>query len=364
MIKILRVSNHPTYKKHGIGLHCQKISETDFLNTLFVSPNINYGDKFLEPKKYKLVSSKVKFNKRPINVPFHIIFQFHISRIFKIIKFSLFAINVARSNNVDIIHIHSPMYFMIALWGKFFRKKTCITYHGTDYLRIKDSKLYRFFSRKFLDVGFCISPIMIKRMKKFHHHVVYSPNGIDSNVFINKRKVRKKIILAVGSLKPEKSFDNLILAFKKVKSIEDSYSLHIVGDGDLKSSLKSLIDKNGLNDDVLLCGNLNKTQLIEKYNESQIFILSSKSEGFPKVVLEAIFCGCKSVATDVGSVSTFLPKKYIIPNDSVKNISDYLLKIIMSENYDIDLKKLKSKYTWLNVIKIYVNEYKYILKRS
>lgn len=364
MIKVLRVSNHPTIKKHGIGLHCHKISETDAFETVFVSPTIDKNDLFTKPKKYKLKYSKIKFNKRPLGISFFKIFQFHISRIIKLIKFSSYAIQIARCNNVDIIHIHSPMYIIVAIWGKIYRKKTCTTYHGTDYLRIRNSNLYKFFSKLFLDIGFCISPIMINRMSNFHKHVVYSPNGVDSNIFIDNKKKRKKIILAVGSLKSEKSFDHLILAFDKIKFKLSTYSLHIVGEGNMRDSLQSLINQKELNDNILLCGNLNKSQLIEKYNESEVFILSSKTEGFPKVLLEALFCGCKAIATNVGSVSTFLPKKYIIPDDSIANISNHLLKIVKSKKYDIDLKKLKIKYTWLNVIKIYENEYKNLLKRS
>ena len=95
MIKVLRVSNHPTVKKHGIGLHCHKISETDAFETLFVSPIIDENDLFIKPKKYKLKYSNIKFDKRPLGVSFFKIFQFHISRIIKLIKFSLYAIQIA-----------------------------------------------------------------------------------------------------------------------------------------------------------------------------------------------------------------------------------------------------------------------------
>jgi glycosyltransferase involved in cell wall biosynthesis len=364
MIKVLRVSNHPTVEKHGIGLHCHEISETDAFETLFVSPIIDENDLFIKPKNYKLKYLNIKFDKRPLGVSFFKIVQFHISRIIKLIKFSRYAIQIARSNNVDIVHIHSPMYIIVAIWGKISRKKTCITYHGTDYLRVRNSNLYKFLSKSFLDIGFCISPIMINRMSSFHEHVVYSPNGVDSTVFIDNKKKRKKIILAVGSLKKEKSFDHLILAFDGIKHKLSSYSLHIVGEGNMRDSLQSLVDVRRLDDNVLLCGNLNKRELIEKYNESEVFVLSSKTEGFPKVVLEALFCGCKAISTNVGSVSTFLPEKYIIPDDSIANISNYLLSITKPDEYSVDLNELKVKYTWLKVIEIYANEYKNILKRS
>lgn len=364
MIKVLRVSNHPTAKMHGVGLHCQKISETDVFETLFVAPGIQDDDFFLKPKNYQLNHSLIRFYKRPTRVSIFKIFQFHFLRIIKLIRFSFYAIKIARTNNVDIIHIHSPMYIAVAVWAKFSFKKSCITYHGTDYLRIQNSKFYNFFSNLFIDVGFCISPLMMDRMRDFHNHVVYAPNGVDSDIFNDKNLKRKKYILAVGSLKPEKSFDHLILAFNGLKYLFPHYSLHIAGEGALRPYLESLIKEMKLEDKVFLCGNLNKIQLVEKYNESEVFILSSRTEGFPKVVLEALFCGCKVISTNVGSVSTFLPKKYIIPDNSISNISDYMSKILKSKTYDISLGQLKAKYTWYNVINIYKNEYESILEGS
>ena len=64
----------------------------------------------------------------------------------------------------------------------------------------------------------------------------------------------------------------------------------------------------------------------------------------------------------MGSVSTFLPEKYLIPDDSIGNLSKSIVKIFNEKNlYDIDQKSLKSKYTWSNVIKNYERVYKDIL---
>jgi glycosyltransferase involved in cell wall biosynthesis len=364
MIKVTRISTHPSKKKHGVGLHSHKISESGFFKTIFITPGLDENDVHIRPKKYTLKVSSIKFKKRPTKSSLIYLFIFHISRIFKLVKFSIYSISVSRKNNSDVVHIHSPMYILIAIWAKFFGKLTCITYHGTDYLRVRNSKLYFIFSNLFIDIGFCISPHMIPIMKKYHKQAIYSPNGIDSSIFINKMEKREKIILAVGALKKEKSYNNLIIAFKKVVNNFPHYSLHIAGEGRLKEELKSLVKKVGLGNNIIFCGNLDKVQLIEKYNIAEAFILSSNSEGFPKVVLEALFTGCKVIATDVGSVSTFLPKKYIIPNDSVDNLYGYIIKIIKEKDYEINIDELKFKYTWLNVTKKYETAYSNYIIRS
>jgi len=362
VIRILRVSNHPSIKRHGVGLHPYKISETNKFETIFVSPTLDEEDLFLEPKNYKLKVSKIKFGKRPDKVNLIKISLFHFFRIYNLIKFSIFCIDIARKNKVDIVHIHSPMYFLVAIWGKMSRKTTCITYHGTDYLRIKDQKLYRLLSKKIIDIGFCISPHMIEKMKLNHLITEYIPNGVDATVFYNKKIDRQKVLLAVGSLKKEKSYKNLIKAFNRIAQDFPEHELHIAGEGHLNDELKSLVISEKISEKVIFCGNLNKDQLVDKYNTSEFFILSSYTEGFPKVVLEAIFCGCKVIATDVGSVSTFLPDKYLIPDDSIDNLSKSIVKIFNEKTlYDINENSLKSKYTWSNVIKNYERVYKDIL---
>lgn len=355
--RILRVSNHPSKEHHGVGLHPYMISDTSKFETFFVSPQLKDGDAYLRSEKYELFVSKIKFDKRPVAVNFIKLIIFHFTRGVKLIKHSFFCIKLARKHKVNIVHIHSPMYFLVSFWGKLNGKLTCITYHGTDYLRIKESKIYQFLSKRFIDVGFCISPHMIKKMKSNHRFVKYIPNGVDTSIFFDKNMVREKMILAVGSLKKEKSYDQLIKAFSKVVENYPEYNLHIAGDGILREELENLVRSEGISDKVVFLGNLNVNQLVDKYNSAESFILSSYSEGFPKVVLEAIFSGCKVVATDVGSVSTFLPDRYVIPDDSVENLYKYLVKIIEEDNYEINTSKLKVRYTWPNVIDNYGEAY-------
>ena len=102
MVNILRVSNHPSRNRHGVGLHPHKISETNKFNTVFVSPFLN-NDNYLEPKNYKLKVSKIIFEKRPIRVSKLKILVFHLVRIYKLVRFSFFCIRQIQKNQIDII---------------------------------------------------------------------------------------------------------------------------------------------------------------------------------------------------------------------------------------------------------------------
>ena len=361
MIKVLRVSTHPTNLHKSVGYQSQMVSINDNLETIFVAPIVTLGDDYINHENYTLVRSDVYFPKKPENPSLVKSVIFSITRILKIFHLSYISIKQGYINNVDVVHIHSPMYFFVAVWAKLTSRKSCITYHGTDYLIIKDSKIYKFFSNKFLDVGFCISPIMVNKMKEFHTKVCYSPNGINTKEFIDMNIKRKKIILAVGSLKKEKSFDNLIEAFSRIHKLLPDYKLLIAGDGHLKPFLYEMCVELNITNKVLFLGNLEKKLLIQQYNESEVFILSSKSEGFPKVILEALFCGCKVVSTNVGSVNELLPEKYIIRDNSIDLLAEGMFKIVSNKEYYVDKSSLESKYTWNNTRKIYENIYKSIV---
>ncbi len=118
--------------------------------------------------------------------------------------------------------------------------------------------------------------------------VIYNPLGL-----VPRKYKKEKIILAVGRLDRNKGFHDLLKAFSKVKA--DEWKLCIVGDGIEKESLLSLKKELNLKD-VEFIGN--RKDIFEWYAKSSIFVLSSKKEGFPNVLLEAMGSGCACVSFD------------------------------------------------------------------
>ena len=103
------------------------------------------------------------------------------------------------------------------------------------------------------------------------------------------------VVLGVGRLAEQKDFSTLIKAFdllhKKIPS-----RLIILGDGEERSSLEELIRASGLQDLVDLPGfDINPFAFMKK---ASVFVLSSKWEGLPGVLIQALACGCPVVSTD------------------------------------------------------------------
>ena len=106
----------------------------------------------------------------------------------------------------------------------------------------------------------------------------------------DKSTLDKKRIISVGRLEPQKGFDLLIKAFSKVNK-EDlkGYTFHIFGDGEDKEALLKLISNFKLKNFIFLEG-ISKNIQEEMYNSS-MYIMTSRYEGFPMVLLEALSVG-------------------------------------------------------------------------
>lgn len=106
----------------------------------------------------------------------------------------------------------------------------------------------------------------------------------------------KKYIINVGSLCYQKGQDLLIKAYSKLSDIKDNYNLVLVGRGPDKDKLVNLTNELGLNDRVIFIDFQNNPYPFIKHAE--IFVLSSRYEGFPNVLMEAMICGVPVVSFD------------------------------------------------------------------
>lgn len=103
------------------------------------------------------------------------------------------------------------------------------------------------------------------------------------------------VVLGVGSLCKRKDFAALIRAFAEVRKSIPARLL-ILGEGDERHNLAALVQELGLEHDVGLPGFVpNPYSFMAR---SSVFVLSSRSEGLPTVLVEAMYCGIPVVATD------------------------------------------------------------------
>lgn len=106
------------------------------------------------------------------------------------------------------------------------------------------------------------------------------------------------IVLGVGRLEPQKDFATLIRAFERVRSQRPA-KLVILGEGSQRPTLQKLAHELGVAEHVDMPGyNPNPFAYMRR---SAVFVLSSKFEGLPNALIQAMACGCPVVSTDCPS---------------------------------------------------------------
>jgi glycosyltransferase involved in cell wall biosynthesis len=103
------------------------------------------------------------------------------------------------------------------------------------------------------------------------------------------------MVLAAGRLTPQKGFDLLVRAFTRVSQAHPDWRLRICGDGRQREILERLVGERELTGIVELPG---RRDLAEEIAQASIFVLSSRFEGFPLVLLEAMSRGMAVVSFD------------------------------------------------------------------
>lgn len=137
--------------------------------------------------------------------------------------------------------------------------------------------------------------------------VVTIPNAVQAEILKRFNDNPQNIVLAVGRLDFQKGQDVLLKAWSKIGGFKDGWTLRIVGDGIAREVYEAMISEMGISDSVVLAGATNDVAL--EYGRASIFVLPSRVEGFPNVLLEAMSAGkavavsnipdaCREVVTD------------------------------------------------------------------
>ena len=147
----------------------------------------------------------------------------------------------------------------------------------------------------------------------------------------NYQKIfQSPVVINIGGLIKEKGQEHLIKVFEKVKKNIPEAKLLILGEGELESYLKNLTRKLSLENDVLFLGwQENPFKFLA---QAKIFVLSSLSEGFPNVLVEAMVCRTPVISTTCqsGSNEIIENKKngLLVSVGDEKNLTKAILQLL------------------------------------
>ena len=138
--------------------------------------------------------------------------------------------------------------------------------------------------------------------------------------------------LAVGGLRAQKDYPNLLQAFAALASKFPTARLIIAGTGELRNEIDELIQKLGLKGTVQLLGL--RSDVPTLYEACDAFVLSSAWEGMPNVVLEAMASKTPVVATAVGSVKEMVSDGYsglVVPPHDHMALADAMARMMSTD---------------------------------
>ncbi|MFZ3588949.1 glycosyltransferase family 4 protein [Bacillus sp. DJP31] len=282
---------------------------------------------------------------------------------------AIISIVSARLHGAKTYYWHSGTTYEIDAKKPFFKKIIWFIFSYSKFWFVK-TNVNHFVTGPESMIDYYINELKINREKMM---LLY--NDIDIKRFTppssdEKQKIKErlgfnqseKIILMVHRLSPVRKTDLYIPYIIEDERLTDlNATLVIIGEGPEKPHLEYLIKHSTASDRIKLLGSKPNKEVQDFYKAADIFINPSYTEGFPRVVIEAMACGLPIVATDAGGTNDIfgtLQKKYVVPKKDIKMFKEKLstlisdkenLKVLSQEN----LKTVK-KYSTEVVSDMYI----------
>lgn len=257
-----------------------------------------------------------------------------------------------RKKEYDVVIAFSGHINDIYATIKFLKgRKKIVWAHGMIYQYLLISPAFEKMYKKF-DKIVCINELNqndifdCKPYLKYKIECLYNPIPFIDNTYNSKdlEKIEKKYgnyILSVARMAEPKDYKTLIDAYAIFKEkMKEPINLVIIGDGPDRKKIETYIKEKNLEDTIFLLGSLNNIEMF--YKMAKIFVLSSKSEGLPTVIVEAMSFGKPVISTD----APYGPRDIIKNNQYGILISVGDSKEMAQKMYDIlSNEELYNKYS-------------------
>ena len=209
---------------------------------------------------------------------------------------------VVRNSDADIvIGCHSEICNSLVSCKLFRRenKKVVVTQHCSFAFNTKKINAFNSMFYRYADAFLVLTQSDKTDWRRFGiKNCMVMPNAL-VNYPSETSSLENNVIISVGRLTGVKGYDFLIRAFAHFHKKHSDWKLRILGDGEERENLQKLIFSLGLSEVVELPGFTKN--VIDEFVHSSVFALTSHSEGFPMVLLEAMSCGLPVISVDIPS---------------------------------------------------------------
>lgn len=303
-----------------------------------------------------------------------------------------------RTAEFDIVHIHGVWLYPIAIAAYYCRKYNvpylirplgCLKPFALNVKKLKKTIYFRLIERRNLNSAAAIhflnqEETRCKDLLGLMSPGLIIPNGVEyvdeSRLNLLKNEFRskfpqldkKKIILFLGRISPEKGLDRLLDAFGKLFKTRSDVYLVIVGPDDqgMGMKLRQQFQEKSIMNHVIFTGYLSGNEKLSALVDADVFCLPSYQEGHSIALTEALMCGLPAVITagvDFPDLVKF--NAGIVVDGKPEEIAFALLKILDNPDLSQQMgqngrKLILEKYTWDKIAKQTTKVYKQIISEK
>jgi glycosyltransferase involved in cell wall biosynthesis len=260
--------------------------------------------------------------------------------------------NILFRNKIDIIHAHGNSWFWAVLC-KLTGSRVKIVWHdhygNSDFLDERPFKVLKYYSRYFDAIISVNSKLKgwSQKVLGFNKPIIYLSNFIISSQ-APKEKLRGDAqikLISIANLRPQKDHMNLIKAFEILQENYD-ISLHLFGKSFNDEYSELILEKISDNKRIHFYGEVE--EVVPYFEDANIGVISSKSEGLPLVLLEFGINSLPVVSTNTGEIQNVSKSKIIlVPRNKVyalaQGVEKYLLNPELGKKNAVALKAIIEK---------------------
>lgn len=169
--------------------------------------------------------------------------------------------------------------------------------------------------------------------------IVVMPNSINEEfIGVEEPEIRDKEIVLVGRIDTNKNQRMVLEAFDEIKDEYLGWKLQVYGDGEMAAGLRNRFDC----DNIIFHGNVENVK--DRIKNASIFVLSSKQEGMPNALIEAMALGLACISTDCpcGGPADLIENEVngiLIPVNDTEGLRTQLIRLMNGEELRISLGK-------------------------
>ena len=242
-------------------------------------------------------------------------------------KNSVLLKELLKINNYDIVHCHDRYFdFMVSAIIKTRKNNIVTSVHS----KVFGKKIISYKAPYLIAPNICIKNHLVEYYKINEDRINVIGNFVPNNVSAasQKNNIHESFdILFAGRFCREKGVDILLKSFLIVQKKYRNARLTLLGSGEMEREIRLFIQENRIN--AIVAPPLN--DISKYYNAADLFVLPSRTDPFPLVMLEAGSYALPFIGTEVDGIAEFIENGkdgITVQAENVQELSDALIKII------------------------------------